>query len=138
VTESQLVSLILSSLGFLSGVGSLLLTLRSAPTRVLHGLDAATSVARAATAEVAAMRDEWQGHRLNVGKMLDEAIDAMEQAEKKRRSARMQRTKAEEVRGELEAQPEVAVCPACTYPHPPNVICVDAAKQRFRAQGLDC
>ena len=142
------VTLTLSGIAFLASCASVVMGLRSAPTRVLGALDdllasgqAVARTANTATEDVAAMRDEWNRHRLEVGKLLDSAIDAMDQAERKRRSARMQRTKAEEVRDDVEQreeEPRQAVCPGCQYPHPATQTCVAAATLRFRAQGLDC
>jgi HAMP domain-containing protein len=142
-----IVCLTLSGLAFAMGSGALYLGLRSAPTRVLGALDdvlaagqASARVARQATEDVGTMRDEWARHRLEVGKLLDAAVDAMDEAERKRRSARMQRTKAEEVRDQVEqeAEPADRLCPGCQYPHSTAQNCVEAAKVRFRAQGMDC
>jgi TolA-binding protein len=146
VDPVSIASLALSTLTAACAGFALFLALRSTPTRVLGELDAliarcdATSrVAQAATADVASMADQWNRHRVEVGKLLDSAIDAMDQAERKRRSARTERRRAEEVHeGEAQAQapPAAFMCPGCEYEHLGNENCVQAAKRRFTAQGL--
>lgn len=137
------VALALAGISFLTACASLFLALRSTPTRVLGELDgllsAATATARvanAATADVGAMRDEWARHRLEVAKLLDEAIDAMDQAERKRRSARAERTHAEKVKEEAHDAPASFMCPSCRYEHLAGEDCMSCARRRFAAQGL--
>lgn len=135
------VSLALAAVAFLVSSSALFLALRSTPTRVLGEMDALLTASQAtgrtahtAVAEVGAMRDEWARHRLEVAKLLDEAIDAMDQAERKRRSARMERTQAEKTK----EGPEQASfhCPSCRYEHQAGEDCMSCARRRFAQQGL--
>lgn len=138
------VALALAGVGFLVALASLFLALRSTPTRVLGELDALVTasqatarVANTAVAEVGAMRDEWARHRLEVAKLLDEAIDAMDQAERKRRSARAERTHAEKVKEEGGGADTASfMCPSCRYEHLAGEDCMSCARRRFAQQGL--
>lgn len=137
-------ALALAGVAFVAAGAALFIASRSTPNRVLGELGALTAtsqatsrVAQTATNDVATMQDAWARHRVEVGKLLDEAIDAMEQAERKRKSAHKERARAEEVKdGANDPEPDRFTCPGCEYEHLKGENCVEAAKRRFRAQGL--
>lgn len=137
-------ALVLAALAAIAAGAALFLVLRATPTRVLGELDAALAQAAAATRTAgqateacAAMQDAWNSHRLEVAKLVDEAIDAMEQAERKRKAARNERRRSEEIReAEGAAEPDRFTCNGCGYEHVRGEDCVQAAKRRFTAQGL--
>lgn len=137
-------ALVLAALAAAAAGAALIRTQRSTPARVVAELDtlmaasaASSRTAVKATDDVAALREEWTRHRLEMVKLLDEAIDAMDAAERKRKSARNERRRAEETRGDAEgAEPATFQCTGCGYEHVRGEDCVQAAKRRFTAQGL--
>lgn len=90
--------------------------------------------ANAAEAAVFSLREEMVGHRAASAQTLAETVDAMERAEVKRRGARKERGRAEEARDQVATEQQGGVCPVCQN-HDARVSCMDAARQRFRAEG---
>lgn len=136
-------ALVLAALAAAAAGAALVRTQRSTPARVVAELDtlmaasaASSRTAVKATDDVAALREEWTRHRLEMVKLLDEAIDAMDAAERKRKSARNERRRAEETRGDEGAEAATFSCTGCGYEHVRGEDCVQAAKRRFTAQGL--
>lgn len=139
------VSPALFAVGFVSllavglATAALVTSLRSSPARaareraeMLDALDSQSRQLTAVTSDNAAMRDEWHKHRVTVTELLDDAVTAMEQTERRRKSARNERRRAEEVReSEDPAASQPFMCPQCRYEHQPGETCMDCARRRF-------
>jgi hypothetical protein len=83
-------------------------------------------------ADNGALRDEWVKHRVAVTELLDDAVTAMENTERRRRSARAERKRAEDVReGDEQQEPAQYECGQCRYVHMRGEDCMACARRRF-------
>jgi rubrerythrin len=107
---------------------------------VANGFEGLRRLVNSALADNQGLREEFAKQRVFIAETLEDAVDAMQQSERKRKAARTAQRHADEAR-ELEQyspQQQQSVCPLCQYPHPgigDVQNCTRAATVRFRAEG---
>ena len=105
---------------------ALLLTLRTTNARVARDVAEIESGLMRAQKQTADLEEAFRAHRTSTGNLVDEALGALETAEKKRRKATAERTRAEQ------AEPDRGG--ACVHGQQPE-LCLECAKGRFRSEG---
>ena len=125
-------------LALVSGVASLVVSLRSSPTRLRNDFDALMESCDGYRARVQAvesdgnaLRTEWVKAQSAIVELLEELRDQYARIERKRSSARTERQRAEKAQDDNGVEPASFVCQLCGYEHMRGEDCMGCAKRRF-------